>query len=418
MSTNRRDFLSRSLAASTMVAMGSGTVPGFLAHSARAASQQKAGGDRVLVVVQLLGGNDGLNTVVPHGIDGYARARRALRLPTGSLVKLNDVIGLHSGLGQLGRVLEQNRLAIIQGVGYPNPDRSHFRSMEIWETARTDNGPDALATGWLGRVLDATPRPPGADLPALDVGSGLRLALKARSTEVPALESLEQYTLRPGGDPAAQRAFRTAIDDMASAQRGEDNPLLGFVRRTAMTAYASSRRLDEVRQKSDDASYPATGLGRRLKLIGQLIKAGFGTKIYYTTLDGFDTHANQLATHAALLTQLGDALAAFHDDMKADGQADRVTVLSFSEFGRRVSENASSGTDHGAAAPVFMLGPLAKAGLIGDHPSLEVEDLDDGDLKHHTDFRRIYAAVLESWLGLPASPILGEGFAPLPLFQS
>jgi uncharacterized protein (DUF1501 family) len=413
MSWTRRDFLGRSLAASTLVSMGAGTVPGFLARSARAAAAGPgSGGERVLVVVQLLGGNDGLNTVVPHRLDGYARARRALRLPSAGLVKVTDEVGLHPGLGQLGSLLEEDRLAIVQGVGYPNPDRSHFRSMEIWETARTDNAPDALATGWLGRVIDAHPQPAGADLPALGVGGNLRLALKAKSAEVPALESLEQYRLKLSGDAPAQRA---AIDAVAKADRGGDDPLLGFVRRSALAAYASSARLEEIGKAEDRSSYPDTGLGRRLKLVGQLIKAGFGTKIYYTALDGFDTHANQLGAHAGLLTELGDALAAFGKDLKAAGQADRVGVLAFSEFGRRVAENASAGTDHGAAAPVFVMGPVAQSGLIGAHPSLD--DLDDGDLKHHTDFRRVYAALLEGWLGVPAQPIIGKGFEPLPLFK-
>jgi uncharacterized protein (DUF1501 family) len=412
MASSRRDFLGRSLAASSLVAMGSGTVPGFLARSARAAADGP-GGERILVVVQLLGGNDGLNTVVPHRLDGYARSRRALRLPAGSLVKVSDEIGLHPGLGGLAPLLEAGRLAIVQGVGYPNPDRSHFRSMEIWETARTDNAPDALATGWLGRVLDARPQAAGADLPALGVGDGSRLALKARSTEVPALESLDQYRLRLAGDATAGRA---AIDAVAQADRGGDDPLLGFVRRSALAAYASSARLEQVAAGGGGASYPESGLGRRLKLVGQLIKAGFGTRIYYTALDGFDTHANQLGSHAALMTELGDALAAFGKDLKADGQDDRVSVLAFSEFGRRVAENASAGTDHGAAAPVFLMGPVAKAGLVGAHPSLE--DLDDGDLKFHTDFRRVYAAILHTWLGLAPEPILGAGFDPLPLFKA
>ncbi|MCA1685378.1 MAG: DUF1501 domain-containing protein, partial [Planctomycetia bacterium] len=161
--------------------------------------------------------------------------------------------------------------------------------------------------------------------------------------------------------------------------------------------------------------YPNFGLGRRLELIAQVIKAGFGTRIYYTSLDGFDTHANQLGTHAVLLTELSDSIAAFHKDLADAGQADRVAVLAFSEFGRRVSENASAGTDHGAAAPVFLVGPVAGAGLVGEHPSLD--RLDGGDLTHHTDFRRVYASVLETWLGCPASPIVGDGFPPLDLFR-
>ena len=184
-----------------------------------------------------------------------------------------------------------------------------------------------------------------------------------------------------------------------------------------MTAYESSRRLEQViaPAAAGPSKYPNFGLARRLELIAQIIKAGFGTRIYYTSLDGFDTHANQGGTHAVLLTELSDSLAAFHTDLAGAGQGDRVAVLAFSEFGRRVAENASAGTDHGAAAPVFRVGPVAKPGLVGDHPSLD--KLDDGDLIHHTDFRRVYAALLETWLGCPAAPVVGDGFPPLDLFR-
>jgi uncharacterized protein (DUF1501 family) len=415
MTAHRRDFLKSTLAASTLVSLGGTSVPTFLTRSARAAvngPDKRHQGDRVLVVIQLIGGNDGLNTVVPHGLDGYARARRALRLPTGPLHKVDDGIGLHPSLGGMARLLEQGRLSIVQGVGYPNPDRSHFRSMEIWESAGTEAGPPQ--TGWLGRVLDAHPVAAGADTPALHIsGRSLPLALRSRRTEVPSLENLEQFRLQIGGGEAERRTAREALVQAARVDVERDDPLVGFIRRSTLTAYDSSRRLEELGKAADSAKYPEYGLARRLKLIAQVIKAGFGTRFYYTSLDGFDTHANQLGTHAALLNELGDSLAAFHDDLAAAGQADRVAVLSFSEFGRRVRENASQGTDHGAAAPVFVAGPVRKSGLIGDHPSLDT--LDDGDLIHHTDFRRVYAALLESWLGVPAAPIVGAGFPPLDL---
>lgn len=417
MRTHRREFLRHSLAASSLVSMGAATVPTFLARSARAAGEEAAVGDgRVLVVVQLLGGNDGLNTVVPHGHDGYTRGRRALRLPKGQLHAINDEIALHPGMGAMSGLLEQGRLAIVQGVGYPNPDRSHFRSMEVWETARLESTPEALETGWLGRLLDAHPAEPGQDLPALHIGSRGRLALKAKRSDVPSLESLEQYRLQIARDAPDRRELRTALDDVARVDRPADDPLLGFLRRSTLAAYDSSRRLEQVTASEGGYQYPDFGLANRLKLIAQIIKAGFGTKVFYTTLDGFDTHANQLGSHAGLLTELSDSVAAFHGDLAEAGHADRVAVLSFSEFGRRVAENASAGTDHGAAAPVFLVGPVAQAGLVGEHPSLE--DLDDGDLKHHADFRRIYATLLKSWLGLPSEPIVGSGFDPLDLLPA
>ncbi len=401
--SSRRDFLRNC----TLVSMGTATIPGFLGRSARAAGATKPN-DRILVVVQLIGGNDGLNTVVPHGLDGYARARRALRLPAGQVHKITPEIGLHPAMGKMAGLLERGRLAVVQGVGYPNPDRSHFRSMEIWETARLDAG--ATETGWLGRAIDEKPVPPGADAPALHVGARrLPLALRAKRTEVPSLETLEQYRLQVAG------AARDALDQIARLDRPEDDPLLGFMRRSTLAAYESSRRLEQVAPSAGKSSYPNHGLARRLEQVAQIIKAGFGTRIFYTSLDGFDTHANQPGAHAALLGELSDSIAAFHADLAAAGQADRVALLTFSEFGRRVAENASQGTDHGAAAPLFVVGPVAHAGLVGEHPSLDV--LDDGDLRHHTDFRRAYAALLETWLGCPAGPVIGPGFEPLDLFR-
>jgi uncharacterized protein (DUF1501 family) len=243
------------------------------------------------------------------------------------------------------------------------------------------------------------------------------LSLKSKRTEVPSLESLEQYRLQVSGSAADKRAARDAIDQIARLDRRVDDPLLAFMRRSTLTAYESSQRLEQVTQPAPGKSkYPNYGLARRLELVAQIVKAGFGTRIFYTSLDGFDTHANQLGTHAALLNELSDSVAAFHDDLASAGQSDRVALLTFSEFGRRVAENASMGTDHGAAAPLFVVGPIAHAGLVGPHPSLEA--LDDGDLKHHTDFRRVYAALLESWLGCSAASVIGPGFTPLELFKN
>lgn len=414
MRSHRRGFLKSTLAASTLVSMGSTTVPAFLARSAQGAAA--ASNDRVLVVVQLIGGNDGLNTVVPHGLDGYAKGRRVLRLPSGRIHKINREIGLHPAMGGMAKLLEQGRLAVVQGVGYPNPDRSHFRSMEIWESGRREEG--ALETGWIGRSIDAMPRPVGRDAQALHVGNRvLPLALKAKHSEAPTVESLEQYRLQLAGDAGDQRTMREALDQVARLERPADDPLLGFMRRSTLTAYDSSKRLEQViKPAAGKSQYPNYGLARRLELIAQVVKAGFGTRFFYTALDGFDTHANQLGTHAALLTELSESISAFHKDLAGSGQADRVALLTFSEFGRRVTENASGGTDHGAAAPLFVVGPVKSGGPIGTHPSLE--DLDDGDLKQHTDFRRVYASLLDDWLECPSVEAVGPGFEPLPLFRS
>lgn len=419
MAGNRRGFLEVSLRTSTLVALGSPRIPLFLEQSARGMVEHGRAGsasNRVLVVVQLLGGNDGLNTVVPHGIDGYVRARKVLRINTSSVVPVSETVGLHPSLGQFGKLLDGGKLAIVQGVGYPNPDRSHFRSMEIWESGRLD--PQDLGTGWLGRAVDQLSVGPGGDVPAMHLGGGKRpLALQAMRVEVPSFERLEDFRLRvpvEAGDMERRQLDQIARMDPSGR---ELNPLLGFVRRSTLAAYDSSSRLERlIQSRARGMTYPNYGLARKLELVAQIIKAGFGTSIYYTTQDGYDTHANQLQTHAGLLNELADSLQAFHADLTASGHGDRVAILVFSEFGRRLAENASAGTDHGAAAPVFLIGPVRKHALIGEHPSLEPGDLDDGDPRFHTDFRRVYADLLQGWMGLRAEPILGPGFDAMDIF--
>ena len=416
MSWNRRRFLDTTLRSSTLVALGGQTIPGFLGRSAQAARTTKPN-ERILVVVQLLGGNDGLNTVVPHGLDGYNRGRRALRISSAQIHKITPEIGLHPSLGGMAKLLEKGRLSVIQGVGYPNPDRSHFRSMEIWETAKLEN--DAKALKRAGSVAHSTRAPanPGTIRRVYTSAAvSLPMALRSRTTEVPSLDSLENYRLQVAGTDQEKRMTRASLSQLVEVNRRGDDPLLGFIRRSTLSAYQSSDRLEQISQKPHGSKkYPNYDLARRLELIAKIIKADFGTRIFYTSHDGFDTHANQLGTHAAILAELSDSISAFHDDLGEAGAADRVAVLTFSEFGRRVQENASNGTDHGAAAPVFVVGPVARPGLVGDHPSLD--KLDDGDLKFHTDFRRVYAALLADWLGLPPEPIVGKGFETLPLFR-
>lgn len=420
----RRSLIQAGLSSAPLISVGTGTLPLFLSRTARAA-EAPAKGEKILVVIQLLGGNDGLNTVVPHKIDGYARGRRGLRIPAGGLVKLSDEIGLHPSLKPMEKALENNRLAVVQGVGYPNPDRSHFRSMDIWESARLD--PNDLATGWLGRAMDAAADRSDAQARVNGLHVGVRnlpLALRARRVDIPSLERLDQLQIK--GDNTLTR-IAADVDRLRLAQTNSkaepemadaavpDNPLLGFVARTTATAVASSKKLADLDTKPGSVKYPDSGLSSRLQLVARMIKSGLDTRVFYTSLDGFDTHANQLNVHAGLLGQLGGALAAFEADMAEAGQSDRVAVLVFSEFGRRLAENASLGTDHGAAAPVFMTGNLAKKGLIGAHPSMESKDLDDGDVTFHTDFRRIYADILANHLGIDPAAILGTGFAPLGL---
>jgi uncharacterized protein (DUF1501 family) len=404
----RREFLRTS----TLVALAP-TVPGFLAQTARAAAPARDG--RLLVVVQLDGGNDGINTVVPFADEGYAKCRTALRLPADRLHKITKEVGLHPAMGDAAKLLESGRLAVVQGVGYPNPSRSHFKSMAIWQSAnvnlprKDDFDADTKAVyGWIGQALDEGPRPADASPAAQFVGSGsMPVALRSRRSVASAIARPEDavLALKGGGRSAAMEG------------PGRDGDLAAFVRRSTLDAYATSERMAAVLRAEDrGASYPATALAGRLRVIARMIKGGGGTRVFYTSHGSYDTHYTQLQLHASLLFELSGALKAFLDDLAAAQLAERVLVLCFSEFGRRVAENGSQGTDHGTAGPVLLAGPGVQAGLVGPTPSLL--DLQDGDLKMVVDFRQVYATVLEGWLGLPSAPPVGGQFDKLPLFRA
>ncbi|HEV3256663.1 MAG TPA: DUF1501 domain-containing protein [Gemmataceae bacterium] len=408
---SRREFLRTGLQASTLVALAP-TVPGFLAQTARAARPEKDG--RVLVVIQLDGGNDGINTVVPFADAGYAKHRTALRLPADRLLKINKEVGLHPAMGDAAKLLETGRLAVVQGVSYPNPSRSHFKSMAIWHSANvglpkadSDDVETRASFGWIGQALDGGRRPRDGAPDALFMGTGaLPAALRSQRAVASAMTRPEDSVL------TLKANARSAV---AGAVHGRD--LAAFVQRSTLDAYATSERMAEVlRGKDGGARYPATALAERLRTVARLLKGGVGTRVFYTSQGSYDTHYIQAPQHAELLSELSGALRAFLDDLAAAGLAERVTVLAFSEFGRRVQENGSQGTDHGTAAPVFLAGPAVHAGLVGLTPRLL--DLQDGDLKMTVDFRQVYAAVLEKWLRLPSRPALGGAFEPLPLFRT
>jgi len=418
MHPTRREMIRLGLGSSALLACGP-NVPLFLARSANAlAGDRPSAQSRILVVVQLDGGNDGLNTVVPYRDDEYHKRRPKLAIPAGEVKKIDDRVGLHPMLDAFSKLLEQERLAIVQSVGYPNPNRSHFESMAIWHTARTTV--DKSAPGWLARALDRRTGPDG-DSAGLHIHDAFPLpgALAGGRQVVPSMAKLEQFRRRlgmPQGDQASAQI--EALDRLARQDRGEPGSLLQFVERCSLITYASSARLERLQHDHPmaKANYPEFyGLARRLQLIAQLIKAGLTTAIYYTHLNGFDTHSGQLQQHANLLRELGNSLRAFLEDLEKSGESDRVVVLVFSEFGRRLTENGSGGTDHGTAAPVFLLGKPVKAGLHGEHPNLT--RLDDGDPIHATDFRRVYAALLDRWLEVPHRDILGANFEPLPVLR-
>lgn len=371
---SRRSFLE----SSSVVAL-SATVPLFVSRSARAAAPDKDG--RVLVVVEMDGGNDALNTVVPHADAEYAKLRPRLKLDPKRLVKLTDSVGLHPALKPLDKLLGAGQLAVLPGVGYPNPNRSHFESMAMWHTARFEEA-ELRGNGWLGRAMDPT----AGHLFA--VGGEVPTALRGRRSSAVAFKRIEEVLLT---DPAAAKAG-------VGGESADD--LLAYVRRQAVDAHAAADKLASLAKEQGGAGYPPSELGQRLKTAAKLMKAGVGARVFYTQQGGYDTHSQQSFAHADLLGEFAAAVAAFFADLGESRLADRVTLLSFSEFGRTIRENGSAGTDHGTAGACFVAGPTAAGGLVGTVPSLT--DLEKGEPKMTTDFRGVYNAVLADWMQLSA----------------
>jgi len=349
-------------------------------------------GERVLVVVQLTGGNDGLNTVVPLRQDGYFRARPTLGLKPSNLHALDADHGLHPSLGGLGELFAEGLLCVVQGVGYPGANRSHFRSLEIWHSAEPAQPPRGV--GWLGRMADQILLAAPGSMPALHVGDEeLPLALMGRSVFAPTVR--DEHSLRLAELPAlAEERARLVAPGTATGE-------LAFLRGAARSAYAAAERMERAVARPTSSAYPDLALAAKLRLIAKLVAGGFDTRLFLVTLGGFDTHARQAQLHAARLDELARSLAAFQRDLNALGARERVRTFVFSEFGRRVEENASRGTDHGAAAPVFLAGGQVHGGLKGTPP--ELEHLVDGDVGFTTDFRTLYTALERDWMGLEPS---------------
>ncbi|MDF1841728.1 MAG: DUF1501 domain-containing protein [Rubripirellula sp.] len=404
---SRREFLKRGAAASAVMTF-SMTAPGILCQ----AVAQTPRNDRILVVVEMAGGNDGLNTIVPHRDPGYTKARPQLAIDGDSVLKINSEIGLHPSCRSFADLLEQGQFAVVQGVGYEQPNRSHFESMDIWHSCQRKG--EVRQDGWLGRYLEQSGAAESNDPAALHLGFDKQpFALMSRDVRVPSIRSLSQFRLRGGESPR----FREALDQLLESDGDRSgNDLLGFVQASTSNAITSSRRMESSGTMYQPSKpYPASGLGEKMATVAKLIAGGLQTRVYYVRIDGFDTHANQPDAHAALLREVSEAVGCLVSDVSAHGDGDRLMVMCFSEFGRRVAENASEGTDHGTAGPVLLAGAAVKAGLVGRHPSLT--DLDQGDLKYHTDFRQVYAAVIEDWLEADSSPVLGGDYEALELFS-
>jgi uncharacterized protein (DUF1501 family) len=420
----RRRFLRTSLLGAALT----WTVPVFLdrtflelhATTLNSALPASTGKDNpILVVIQLAGGNDGLNTVIPFAQDAYYALRPTLAVPKTSVLDLNGAVGLNPALAPLKSLYDAGKLAVIQGVGYPNPNRSHFVSSEIWQTASDSR--NIQSKGWLGRYFDNCCQ--GQD-PTVGVAIGAQLpeAFNAENPTGVVLEGQRFGFHRENNQPDEQLFQEmnglepASITGNSIGSIGGPNrsglTALDYLQRTALDVQVSTTQIAEVLNRSKaEISYPPSRLGRDLSMIGRLIAGGLPTRVYYASQGGYDTHQGQNGTHHRLLDELAKALAAFCTDLQNKGLFDRVLVMTFSEFGRRVAENASKGTDHGTAAPMFLAGGALKPGLYGKQPGLD--HLDAGDLLYNTDFRSVYATILAHWLKAPVQPILGRDFNKL-----
>ena len=398
-SIKRRQFLTQAAVGSAVVTFGA-NAPSVLCNAAENAKSDQ----RVLVVIEMAGGNDGLNCVVPHSHSVYKQSRDALRISKADTLTIDDELGLHPSLRGFADLLENNQLAVVQGVGYPNPNRSHFESMDIWHSCFRKDQP--RNDGWVGRYLDVAGLKQAADPPALHLGRDKQpFALMSRDIRVPSIQSLKQFRLTENESVD----LKTAIRELSQQNNASDNDLLSFIQSSTSGAISASERMESASMKgSSTAKYPNSSLGKKLETVSKLIASGIDTRVYYVRIDGFDTHANQRDAHAALLRSVSEGVSTLVSDLNKRGDGDRVLVMCFSEFGRRVAENASDGTDHGTAGPVFFAGNKVSAGLIGDMPRLT--DLEKGDLKYHTDFRSVYATVLENWFKTPSKEVLGGEF--------
>ena len=390
---HRREFLKiGSLATAAML------VPRFL----KAFEQPgMAEGQKVLVIIQLSGGNDGLNTVIPYRNDIYYASRPQLAIPKGQVVGLSDEQGLHPALEGLKELYDNGELAILNNVGYPNPDRSHFRSMDIWQTGSDSH--QVLTTGWVGRYLDAQcsgcPHP---SMQAIEVDDTLSKAMKGNQYTGLAVHDPVQLH-QASDDPFFRDILKKPVVD-------DDHLQVDYLYKVMAETLSSADYLyDQARLHHDDGAYPDTPIGKDMKTVASLILAGLPTRVYYLSLGSFDTHVNQQPQQARLFKQLNDALIAFRNDLKKHNRFQDVMVMTFSEFGRRVSQNASGGTDHGTANCMFLIsGGLKRQGILNDPPDLQ--NLDQGDLRYQIDFKQVYATLLRRWLEADDQQILGRSF--------
>jgi len=411
MKLSRRQFVKGGVSAFTW----GFAAPQFLTDLAFAQS----GGSRNLVVVYLGGGNDALSTLVPYGDPDYYARRPTIGIPAGSVLQVGtdragNILGLHPALGGMKSIFEAGKLAIIQRTGYENSSRSHFQGFDIWGTGNPSN---TTGTGWLGRYLDTLPSPIDP-LVGWNTTRETPKPLQARTVGVPAITNPATYAFN-SPNAGAEAGFERAAATRISSHLPPDRPHLSYVNSTAQGALGTLDRVATVAAYRPSTPYPNTGFGQALQAVAGAMNRQIGTKVFWVTTGGFDTHANQNPVNGAyntLMATMNNGLTAFYNDLKNQGLFDSTLIIVFSEFGRRITENGSSGTDHGAAGVMMAMGGLVRGGLYGTAARLRQDPANPGlennagDVRHETDFRAVYARVLDDWLGANSVQILGADF--------
>ena len=372
-------------------------------------------GHRKLVVVQLAGGNDALNTVVPYNDGLYYDNRTLVRIPQEDVIPLDDKVGFRPGMEPIKRLWDEGKVAVIQGIGYPNPNRSHFRSIDIWHTALPE---DIGQEGWLGRVIREMDPSSENVLTGVNFGRGLPRALSVRGVPVASVGNLETYGLFPDIEDAARRESALAtFSKMYGVAEGKD-PVVDFIGQTGADALKGADILRTAPQQyTSGVGYGSSEIAGALKNASQVMSADLGTRIYYATQGGYDNHSGEVPTHAGLWADLGGGIGDLMDDMDEHETGDDTIIFIYTEFGRRIMDNGS-GTDHGSGGVAFVIGNSVKGGLYGEYPSLKLEDQLEGDLHFNNDFRITYTSILEDWFGMEAAPIVNGKFESFDMFKN
>jgi uncharacterized protein (DUF1501 family) len=404
---SRRGFLKTAVGA---IAAGA-VAPNLFINSALADRlvASPAPGGPVLVLIQLQGGNDGLNTIVPYGSGLYYQDRPTIAVAQKDVIHIDGQMGFHPNLQALKPLYDSGNVAVIQGVGYPGPDRSHFRSTTIWETGDLTG---TSQTGWIGRYLDANFVGDTNPFTAVAMGATVPQTFLTKTVPVTSIESVNtfQFQVSQQVAPTLLKAYERMYSTDGLAGLPE---YLGLVRQAGANAEQGVQDLQKVATKySPSVTYPQNPLARELQLVAQMISAGLGTRVFHVQLGGFDDHTAEVQRHAALMKDFAESVSAFYADLSAQNKGDNVLTMTFSEFGRRVKENAGRGTDHGTAAPVFIVGNKVKGGLYGKDPILTNLD-DNGDLKYDVDFRSVYGTVLDTWMGANSKSVLSGSYENL-----